>query len=216
MKLDKILQIFVVKERRFFPLYIQAAENIVKAADLLVQITEEDDPEKRRIISHLIKECETTGDQITDKIIDELLDAFVTPFDRDDIHMLAEDLDTFLDNIRDAAKKIAIYQPKTHSTELVDIAKYILKDANSFLDMSRHFDSIRDEVKWFDDRCDDVKESEHICDDIYESYMSKLFATETDAIELVRKKNILQALEDTSDVAKHVSGTIRSIVVKMG
>ena len=70
--------------------------------------------------------------------------------------------------------------------------------------------------KWFDDKCDEIKENEHICDDIYERYMSTLFESETDPIELVRKKNILQALEDTSDAAKHLSGSIRSIVVKMG
>ena len=216
MKIDKILQFFVVKERKFFPLFVQSAENIVKASELLVQITEEEDTDKRRILSHLVKECETAGDRITDKIIDELLDAYVTPFDRDDVHGLAEDMDTFLDHIRDAAKKIAIYQPKTKGTPLVDLAKYIQKDAAEILEMTRSFDKMRDEVKWFDERCDQIKEYEHICDDIYESYMSHLFDGSVDAIELLRQKNVLQALEDTSDSGKRLSGTVRSIVVKMG
>lgn len=216
MKLDKILQIFVVKEKRFFPLYIQAAENILKASDLLVNITREEDPEQRRILAHLIKDCEVVGDKVTDKIIDELLDAFVTPFDRDDVHALAEDMDTFMDNIRDASKKIAIYQPKTSSKKLIEIAEYIKKDAEILAEMTRNFDRMRDDLKWFDLKCDQIKENEHICDDIYESYMSNLFEKEPDAIELVRKKNILQALEDTSDVAKRLSGTIRGIMVKMG
>lgn len=215
MNLDKVLQIFVVKEKRFFPLYIQSAENILKAAGLLVDITKESNPDERRIIARRIKECETAGDRITDKIIDELLDAFVTPFDRDDIHALAEDMDTFLDHIRDASKKIAIYQPKTNSDKLIELAEYIKKDAEILLEMTKHFDKMRDDVKEFDTLCDTIKENEHICDDIYEMYMSSLFENETDAIELVRKKNILQALEDTSDVAKGLSSTIRSIVVKL-
>lgn len=215
MKLDKIIQLFVPKEKKFFPLYIEAAENILKAADYLVSITKEEDPNERRALSSLIKECETKGDRITDKIIDDLIDSFVTPFDRDDVHALAEDMDTFLDNIRDASKKIAIYQPKANSHKLITIAEYIKKDAECLLLMTQHFDKIRDEVKWFDEQCDLIKDYEHICDDIYESYMSNLFEFEKDAIELVRKKNILQALEDTSDVAKRLSGTIRSIVVKM-
>lgn len=215
MKLDKILQIFVVKEKKFFPLYIQSAENILKAADLLVKVTETDDADERRILSHRIKGYETTGDRITDKIIDELIDSFVTPFDRDDVHMLADEMDTFLDNIRDSAKKFAIYQPK-QSDKLTDIARYIKQDAEILLEMTRNFDNMRDDIKHFDSLCDQIKENEHICDDIYESCMSHLFETETDAIELVRKKNILQALEDTSDVAKRLSGCVRSIVVKMG
>lgn len=214
MKLDKILQIFVTKEKRFFPLYVQSAQNILKASELLVQVTETEDAEDRRILAHRIKECEIAGDIITDKIIDELLDAFVTPFDRDDIHRLAEDMDTFLDNIRDASKKFAIYQPQM-SKNLVKIAQYINEDAKVLLELTQNFDHMRDNVKEFDELCDKIKENEHICDDIYESYMSNLFAYETDAIELVRKKNILQALEDTSDVAKRLAGSIRSVVVKL-
>lgn len=215
MKIDKLLQLFVVKEKRFFPLFIQSAENILKAADLLVKETETEDAEERRRLAHQIKECETAGDFITDNIIDELLDAFVTPFDRDDVHQLAEDMDTLLDNIRDASKKFAIYQPKK-SPELSKIAQYIQNDAEIVLEMTKKFDNMRKDVKLFDNMCDRIKVNEHICDDIYETYMSNLFENESDAIELVRKKNILQALEDTSDVAKRLSGTIRSVVVKMG
>ena len=56
MSLDKILQIFVVKEKKFFPLYIQSAENIVKAASVLVEIAKEEDPQGRLILTHRIKD----------------------------------------------------------------------------------------------------------------------------------------------------------------
>lgn len=216
MKLDNFLQLFVVKEKRFFPLFIESAENIVKAADLLVEQTKLDNPDDRRMLAHRIKECETLGDTITDKIIDELLAAYVTPFDRDDIHALAESMDTFIDTIRDSSKKISIYQPKEPSKKLIEIAEYVKKAAEIILEITRKFDSFRKEVKVIDQLCDDVKEIEHNVDDVYESYMSNLFQYEKDAIELVKKKNIAQALEDTSDVAKSVSNVIRSIAVKMG
>lgn len=216
MKIDKFLQLFVVKEKRFFPLFIQSAENIKKAAELLVEQTKEEDADKRRILAHLIKECETAGDVVTDRIIDELMDAYVTPFDRDDIHQLAEDMDTFLDTMRDSSKKIAIYQPKEVSPKLVSLSEYILKDAELLIEITSHFEKMRDDAKIVDDLCDRIKENEHICDDIFESYMSNLFEEEKDAIELVKKKNIVQALEDTSDIAKSLSNTIRSIAVKMG
>ena len=82
MKINDILQIFVTKDKRFYPRFIASAENIVKASNLLVQITHVDDPEERKILAHRIKECETAGDEITDGIINELIEAFVTPFDR--------------------------------------------------------------------------------------------------------------------------------------
>lgn len=216
MKIDKFLQLFVVKEKRFFPLFIQSAENIRKAAALLLDQTKEEDAEKRRDYSHRIKECETLGDQITDKIIDELLDAVVTPFDRDDIHMLAEDMDTYLDCIRDCSKKIAIYQPNKSSHKVIEIAGYILADAELLLEITGHFEKMREDARELDDLCDKIKDNEHKVDDLYETYMSNLFEMEKNAIELVKKKNIIQALEDTSDMGKALSNTIRSIVVKMG
>ncbi len=216
MNIDKILQLFVVKEKRFFPLFVQSAENIKKAAALLLEQTKEEDADTRRIYAHRIKECETLGDRITDRIIDELLDAVVTPFDRDDIHALAEDMDTFLDCIRDCSKKIAIYQPKDPSHKVIEIAEYVLRDAEILLEITGLFEKMRDRAKEIDGLCDKIKENEHIVDDIYESYMSNLFEFEKDPIELVKKKNIIQAIEDTSDVAKSLSSTLRSIVVKMG
>jgi len=215
MKLDNLLQIFVVKEKRFFPLFIESAENILKASEILEEQAKSDDPDERRMLAHRIKEHETKGDQITHRIVDELMEAYVTPFDRNDIHELAEIMDTFLDSMRDSSKKIAIYQPKEHSKKLIEIASYIKKSAQLILDVTNKFDTMRKEVKVIDEMCDEIKEIEHIVDDVYESYMSNLFQFEENAIELVKKKNIAQALEDTSDVAKSVSNVIRSIAVKM-
>ena len=205
MNFDHLLQLFVVKEKSFFPLFVKSAENISAAAALLLQQAQESDPDERRILAHRIKERETEGDTITHQIVDVLMNAYITPFDRDDIHDLAEGLDGFLDSIRDSSKKIAIYQPKDSSKKLIEIADYINKAAGIMLEATKHFDTMRKDAKELDKLCDH---------DIYESYMSNLFEYEKDAIELVKKKNIAQALEDTSDVAKAVSSKIRSIVVK--
>ena len=213
MKLDDILQIFVVKEKKFFPLFVQSAENIKKGAEHLVKLTLEEDFDHRDSLSRRIQEYENEEDEVTTKIMNELLDSYVTPFDRDDVHDLALALDTVMDNIRDSAKKIAIYQPKP-SKKLTEIADYISKAANLVVEATKHFDSVRKDAKTIDKICDEIKEIEHTVDDIYESYMSNLFEYEKDPIELVKKKNIAQALEDTSDVAKVVSSKIRSIVVK--
>lgn len=216
MKIDNFLQLFVVKEKRFFPMFIESAENILKASELLYEQTSSDNPDDRRMLAHRIKEYEVKGDAITNRIVNELLEAYVTPFDRDDIHELAEVMDTLLDTMRDSSKKIAIYQPKEPSKKLIEIADFIREDARILLEITNKFDSMRKDAKSVADLCDRIKEIEHNVDDVYESYMSNLFQYEKDAIELVKKKNIAQALEDTSDAAKDVSSVIRSIAVKIG
>ena len=64
--------------------------------------------------------------------------------------------------------------------------------------------------------CDRLVDWEHTADNIYSNYMSNLFKEEKDAIELVKKKNIIQTLEDTCDLGKKISDTVRNILVKMG
>ncbi len=216
MKLDNFLQLFVVKEKRFFPLFIQAAENLVKASGLLMELAREENPDHREILSGRIKECETTGDTYTTKISDELLVAFVTPFDRDDIHELAQDIDTVLDIIRDSAKKIAIYQPEGTDEKIKEMAGYIDQATHCILDITNKFETIRKDVSEIDKLCNELKEIEHIVDVIYASFISKLFKEEKDAIELIKKKSIVQALEDVTDAAKDFADTVRCILIKMG
>ncbi len=214
MNLDHFLQLFVVKEKSFFPLFVQLAENTKKASELLVKQTSTSDPDERRMLAHRIKEHETEGDSIHAKITQVLIDAYLTPFDRDDIHELAEAMDSFLDCMRDSSKLIAIYQPKEPSRKLIQIAEYIDQAAAKLLDITGRFDTLRKDSKVIAALCDDIKEIEHTVDDIFESYMSNLFEKEPDAKELIKKKNIAQALENTSDIAKVVSSKIRGIVVK--
>ncbi|MBO4476256.1 MAG: DUF47 family protein [Bacteroidales bacterium] len=214
MNIDHFLQLFVVKEKSFFPLFVQTAENIKKASELLIKQTSSADPDERRMLAHRIKEYETEGDAIHAKITQVLIDAYLTPFDREDIHELAEAMDSFLDCMRDSSKLVAIYQPKEPSRKLIQIAEYIDKAAGLMIEITKRFDTIRKDSRVIAAYCDEIKEIEHTVDDIFESYMSNLFEKEPDAKELIKKKNIAQALENTSDVAKVVSSKVRGIVVK--
>lgn len=215
MKLDDILQIFVVKDKKFHPLFVQSAENIKKAAEHLVALTKEEDFDHRDSIAKRIKEYENTEDEVTNNIIEELLNSYVTPFDRDDVHDLALALDTVMDLIRDSAKKIAIYQPKGVEPKLIEMAELLVKAGDKFVEMTGLFDNMRKNAPAIDTVCNDVREVEHDADDVYASFMSQLFKEEKDTVELIKKKNIIQALEDTCDSAKVVSDLVRSILVKM-
>lgn len=216
MKLDKFLQLFVVKEKTFFPLFVQTTANIVKAANLLVELTRDSDQINRQMLANRIKECETAGDTFTDHIIEKLIDAYNTPFDREDIHQLAQDLDTFLDGIRESAKKFAIYQPDGADEKLIEMALMILRDAELMHEITGKFENMRKESAELGRLCDAIQETEHSADDIFTAYMSDLFKGNIDFIELVKKKNIIQTLEDTCNEGKDVSETVRTILVKMG
>ena len=55
---------------------------------------------------------------------------------------------------------------------------------------------------------------EHAVDDIYGDYITYLFSNEKDEIELLKNKEVAQVVEDTTDRAKDVTTTVKSIIIK--
>ncbi|EKD31772.1 MAG: hypothetical protein ACD_77C00254G0004 [uncultured bacterium] len=215
MKIDKFLQLFVVKEKKFYPLYISQMEIIKVAAETLKSLFLESNPELQKEYYKQIKELETKGDNVTATIYEELNRTFVTPFDREDIHILASRIDTFLDLIHDAARKQVMYRPKTTYRDLITIVDYIKEDADLLCEIVKDLEFLSKKSDIIVRKCSKIKVIEHKVDELYEDFNSFLFESEKDAIELVKHKNIVQSLEDTTDRAKEVSDTIRNIIIKL-
>ncbi|MFA5850851.1 MAG: DUF47 family protein [Bacteroidales bacterium] len=215
MKIDRILQLFIVKEKKFYPLFIAQLENINEAAEDLRSLFLESNYEVQKEYHKKISDLETKGDKITATIYEELNKTFVTPFDREDIHILASRIDTFLDFIHDAARKQVMYKPKTIYKDLITIVDYIVEDAKILQAIVNDLEQISKKSHEAVKRCRKIKDIEHKVDDLYENFNCFLFENEKDAIELVKHKNIVQSLEDTTDRAKDISDSIRSIIVKL-
>jgi len=215
MKIDRFIQLFVVKEKKFYPLYIAQLENIKVAAADLRSLFLESNIEQQKELYKKINDLEMKGDQITANIYEELNKTFVTPFDREDIHILASRIDTFLDFIHDAARKLVMYQPKTTHKDLITIVDFIVEDAQILAEIIADLEFIAKKSDLITKKCRKIKDIEHKVDGLYEDFNTFLFQTEKDAIELVKNKNIVQSLEDTTDRAKDISDSIRSIIVKL-
>ncbi len=215
MKADRFFQFFIVKEKKFYPLFISQLENINEAAEDLRTLFLESNYEAQKEYYKKINELEKKGDHITAHIYEELNKTFVTPFDREDIHILASRIDTFLDFIHDAARKKVMYKPKTTYKDIITIVDDIVEDARILREIMMQMEFLTKKSDEVLKKCRRIKDIEHNVDDLYENFNSFLFENEKDAIELVKHKNIVQSLEDTTDRAKDVSDCVRSIIVKL-
>ncbi|MCK9304895.1 MAG: DUF47 family protein [Bacteroidales bacterium] len=215
MKIDRFLQFFIVKEKKFYPLYISQLKNITEAAGELKSLFLESSYDRQKEYYKKINDLEVKGDHITAHIYEELNKTFVTPFDREDIHILASRIDNFLDFIHDAARKQVMYKPLKTYKDTITIVDFIMEDAVLLNRIMMNLDNIlkkRDEILKM---CKKIKDIERKVDELYENFNGYLFENEEDAKELVKHKNIVQSLEDTTDRAKDISDTIRSIIVKL-
>ena len=202
------------REKHFFPTYLQQAETAQVAAKYLKELVKSDDPEERRLLSRMIKKQETTGDELLREFYFELNEAFVTPFDREDMNALAMDLDKFLDFINHSAKTILMYNPKRIDKQIKEIIDNIHEDASTMIEIFSLLDDLGKNHQQISDLCQKVTLIEHAVDDIYGDYIPFLFANEKDEIELLKYKEIAQVIEDTTDRAKDVTSTIKSLIIK--
>ena len=202
------------REKHFFPTYLQQAETAQVAAKYLKELVKSEDPEERRLLSRMIKKQETTGDELLREFYFELNEAFVTPFDREDMNALAMDLDKFLDFINHSAKTILMYNPKRIDKQIREIIDNIHEDASTMIEIFGLLDDLDKNHQQISDLCQKVTLIEHAVDDIYGDYISFLFANEKDEIELLKYKEIAQVIEDTTDRAKEVTSTVKSLIIK--
>ena len=214
MNLDKIFGFLVPKDRKFFPLFNQAADNLVLASELLIKLLGENDLVQREIYVKLIKDVEHKGDDITHNLLNELNGTFITPFDREDIHQLITTMDDVIDYIHTASTRIHFYKLPTFPAEFVKIADYIHAANQEIQMVLRSVRSASDFLK-FTDSCQKISTYESEVDYLYQEYLSELFELETNAINLIKKRDILASLEKAIDKCDDVANVFSSIIVKI-
>ena len=132
----------------------------------------------------------------------------------EDMNALAMKLDMFLDFINHSAKTILMYNPKKIDKQIKEIVDNIHEDATTIMEVFGMLEDLGKNHQQINDLCQKVTLIEHAVDDIYGDYISYLFSNEHDEIELLKYKEIAQAVEDTTDRAKEVTSTVKSIIIK--
>ena len=214
MKLDALLQALLPKDEKFFNYFEKDVENVLSAARVFRELmSNEMSVEERSQKIKKIEEIEHHGDEMTHQIFSELGSTFITPFDREDVHLLASKLDDILDYIQGAATRIVLYRVQTISPEqeklagLIYDAVYELNRAIPHLRDLRNVDRIRESLVR-------INSIENEADDLFERAIASLFLTCKDPIELIKSKELLVSLETATDQCEDASNVIESIIVK--
>ncbi|MDL2281897.1 DUF47 family protein [Parabacteroides sp. OttesenSCG-928-G06] len=212
--INRFFQFFLPKETKFLTLLTGQVEDIVKASELLITFMKTPDHEERKNIYTDIKEIERHCDKLTMQILDELNNTFITPFDREDIHELAAQLDDVLDLINGSAKRVILYQPIHMPESMAELASYIKKSADALQIAILELEKVKKNPSVVKQQCRYLHEIENQADDVYEHFIINLFENEKDAIELLKQVEIMQMLENATDKAYRVSDVLKTIVVK--
>jgi len=214
MNFNVFVKFLLPKDTKFFPLLRGQVDDIVRAADLLIKFADTADHEQRKAIYLEIKQVETECDHITDELFNELNNTFITPFDREDIHTLASQLDDVVDMINASAKRTVLYHPADMPESMRTMADHIRQMAECLHIAVCELDKVKKDPAVVRLQCRRLHELENSADDVYEKFIISLFGRESNAIELLKQVEIIQLLESTTDMAYRVADILKTIIVK--
>lgn len=208
-----ILKFFLPKDKVFYTLFEKASTNIEAAALKLKEMVHESDFNKRGSIIKEIEDLEHENDNLTHQIFIELSRNFITPFDREDIHSLAMALDDICDYIYASAKKINFYKVDPFDQGIQKMADVIYESVlavNSAVSELRNLKNTQKIVECVIR----INSAENQADDIFDLSIERLFEFEQDAKQVIKKREIYQTMETTTDKCEDAGNVIESIVVK--
>lgn len=211
---NSFLNRFTPKQIKFYPMFNSLADILITASELLMRSVESKEYSQTAGYFNQIKELEHQGDELSQRIFEELNSTFITPFDREDINNIAIQLYENIHGINSCAKRIALYQPRQIPAAIVQLAQ-LARNATENIDKAvKGLDNLKKDSSKIKEYCSQLHAIEIEADDVYEYFIKEIFSTEKDPVELIKLKEISNELENTTDYADILGKTIRNIIVK--
>jgi predicted phosphate transport protein (TIGR00153 family) len=202
---------FIPRETKFFELFADIANNVVDGARALSDLLHNYDYEQMPAGVAKIAAIEHRGDEMTHRILIKLNQTFITPFDREDIHLLASSLDDVLDFIFAASDRLVTYKITQPSPSAKVLAGIILKQAE---ELGKAVALLDKDDSHLLDHCVEVNRLENEADKVSREAIGRLFEGESDPITLIKLKELLEVLEEASDKAEDVADVLETVVLK--
>lgn len=199
------------REGRFFVLFEESAKNAAEVAQHLQDMLykwENIDSKVEKII-----DLEHKGDGLAHEIIALVHKTFVTPFDREDIALLAHSLDDIVDFIESAADAMSLYKiecPTPRAKQLADIIVQTTTEVHQAISELRQKVDLKQILK----RCVEINRLENIADKIYREALAELFQDSNNVVFIMKWREIYEHMETATDRCEDVANVLEGVALK--
>jgi uncharacterized protein len=199
------------RDEKFFGFFSAVATIAVESASLLQELLRAD-AQRRAAIVDQIKRLEHQADQVTHEVVTRLDRVFITPLDREDIHLLASRLDDVIDLIDGTARRVLIFHTGKAPDGAVLLAQVIgravaeLQTGVGALEKNKGGTVLA--------ACVQVKRMEEAGDSLYHEWLGRLFQGQPDPLDVIKWKEIYDNLEKTLDTIEDAANVLESISIK--
>lgn len=198
----------IPRDEGFFELFAKVAANADEGAKALVELFADLDDIPARV--DRVVAIERRGDELTREILRRLDKAIVTPFDREDIHALAERLDDVVDHMRAAADLVQLHNVDAPLASTVEQSRLLARASDANVRMIGKLNRLRN----LQAELAEIDAIESEGDDIYRRGLARLYSGEFKAFAVLRWQDIVTELEQALDGFETVSDLVASIAVK--
>ena len=192
----------------FFVLFSKAASNLAATAKAFQSVL--NDFPNRESLHSAVRQHERTGDSITQAILRELDTNFVTPFDREDIHALAEQIDDVVDDIYHLSEMLVILPFENlipEFREQIDLLATMAERSVELIDRMSQMKGLRPLLEEIDNLESDG-------DAIYRRTLARLFSGEFTALDVIKWKDLIEAAEEAIDGIEDMGDIVATISFK--
>lgn len=197
------------RNESFFDLLTTTAAQLVTGADLLVKVVEADAVQRPELAGAL-RDAEHAADESTHAFMRKLNTTFVTPFDRDDLYALASGLDDCMDHMEEAADLVVLYRLGALPELVRDQVEVLRQCAAITADAMPRLRSMKDLSEYWVE----INRLENEGDRLYRTLIADLFHNGTDAIEIMKLKEVVTALEDAADAFESLANHVETVALK--
>ena len=192
----------------FYDLFTESANHLVTGVGLLAEMLA--DGTDAEGIARRMREAEHAADETTHAIVRRVNSVFVTPFDREDIYSLGSGLDDIMDLMDEVVDMILVYEVKVLPPELSDQVQVLQRCAELTAAAMPNLQSMKSlEEYWIE-----VNRLENEGDRNHRRILAMIFSGEFKAVEVLKLKDIVEALEAAIDGFERVANTIEQIALK--
>jgi uncharacterized protein Yka (UPF0111/DUF47 family) len=194
------------KDAVLFDLYTAQGERLVATGRLIADLVGVK-PGKREPIYQQISALETEADELLGKIISRADSMLITPFDRGDIHDLANTLDDAVDSIEAAAELSILHNVEDFPKGVEALADCVRRLSDLTGSSIARLRSLKD-LEFFYSEADKIEDEG---DRIHRRIVAKLFSGDFDALTVMRVQGVIDSLEDSLDHMARVARIVRSV-----
>lgn len=198
----------IPREESFFDLFEQMALKVKQGSDELLALLRDYVDIDRKTTRVL--DIEHEGDEITHEVMKRLNTTFVTPFDREDIHRLASNLDHVLDHVEAAAEFLQLHRIEKPMDQMIALADTLARACDTTAQAMPRLRKMKDlESYWVE-----INRMENEGDRLFRRSLADLFSGSYKAMDVLKNKDIIEEIEAAIDRLEDVANTIEGIVLK--